>query len=144
MNPNQLLWLRSSLSVVERKSSKWKCFYEKTMFKKYIDPSTLLDILCFKVSGKHNYFFMKRKTKKLFGCPIKQQFTILRKKIYLLYGSWLLNTDLELLWFRTRNMGEMSFVKESIFWNYSVSDHLVLRVLFCLFSFLFHLFLFPP
>lgn len=50
------------------------------MFKKYIDPSTLLDILCFKVSGKHNYFFMKRKTKKLFGCPIKQQFTILRKK----------------------------------------------------------------
>lgn len=50
------------------------------MFKKYIDPSTLLDILCFKVSGKHNYFLMKRNTKRLFRCPIKHQFTILRKK----------------------------------------------------------------
>lgn len=42
------------------------------MFKKYIDPRTLLDSLCFKVFGKHNGFLMKKKTKKLFGCLIKQ------------------------------------------------------------------------
>lgn len=51
------------------------------MFKKYIDPSTLLDI-CFKVSGKHNYFLMKTKTKKLFGCLIKQFMALRKKKSY--------------------------------------------------------------
>lgn len=53
------------------------------MFKKYIDPSSLLDILCYKTFSKHNDFVMKRKAKKFFfwgGCLIKQEFIILREK----------------------------------------------------------------